>query len=383
MGITHHAHGVQNVQAIANLALLRGMVGRPGCGPAADPRPLERARHRLGRRHAQAQGRDLRPAAEPLRRRAADDARPRHDGLHRRRRSGRAESRLLPRRQSLRLEPRRHLRRRRRSASSIMLVYLSTTLNTGHAHGLARETIILPVLARDEEPQPTTQESMFNYVRLSDGGPRAARRPAERSRGDRVDRRTVSAERSDRARRVAIRSPIDWPSMRSTAQIRQAIAAHRARLREARRDRPHASRNSRSPAARSTSRGSPRPTAAPACTSTSCPLCRAPAPANSALMTIRSEGQFNTVVYEDYDVYRGIDRRDVILLHPDDLARFGLERRRPRHRPRPRRQRCTASAPPRSPTIKPGNAAMYYPEAQRARQPPRSTRRARRRRSSA
>ncbi len=52
-----------------------------------------------------------------------------------------------------------------------MLVYLSTTLNTGHAFGLARETIILPVLARDEEPQPTTQESMFNYVRLSDGGP--------------------------------------------------------------------------------------------------------------------------------------------------------------------------------------------------------------------
>ena len=51
------------------------------------------------------------------------------------------------------------------------MVYLSTTLNTGHAHGLAEETIILPVLARDEEPQSTTQESMFNYVRLSDGGP--------------------------------------------------------------------------------------------------------------------------------------------------------------------------------------------------------------------
>ena len=32
MGITHHAHGVKNVQAIGNLALLRGMVGRPGCG---------------------------------------------------------------------------------------------------------------------------------------------------------------------------------------------------------------------------------------------------------------------------------------------------------------------------------------------------------------
>jgi molybdopterin-dependent oxidoreductase alpha subunit len=32
MGITHHAHGVANVQAIANLALMRGMVGRPQAG---------------------------------------------------------------------------------------------------------------------------------------------------------------------------------------------------------------------------------------------------------------------------------------------------------------------------------------------------------------
>jgi molybdopterin-dependent oxidoreductase alpha subunit len=32
MGITHHVHGVKNVQSIAGLALLRGMVGRAGCG---------------------------------------------------------------------------------------------------------------------------------------------------------------------------------------------------------------------------------------------------------------------------------------------------------------------------------------------------------------
>src|SRR5262249_45208606 len=51
------------------------------------------------------------------------------------------------------------------------IAYLSTTLNTGHVRGRAKETLILPVLARDEEPQPTTQESMFNFVRLSDGGP--------------------------------------------------------------------------------------------------------------------------------------------------------------------------------------------------------------------
>ncbi|MDP2613989.1 histidine kinase, partial [Oceanobacter sp. 2_MG-2023] len=32
------------------------------------------------------------------------------------------------------------------------------------------QALILPVAARDEEAQSTTQESMFNYVRLSDGG---------------------------------------------------------------------------------------------------------------------------------------------------------------------------------------------------------------------
>ena len=78
-------------------------------------------------------------------------------------------------------------------------------------------------------------------------------------------------------------------------------------------------------------------------------------------MTLRSEGQFNTVVYEDEDVYRGIDRRDVILLHPDDLGRFGLKDG----------DRVTIHGPAGSmrgiratefPQIKPGNAAMYYPE---------------------
>ncbi|MFM8220076.1 MAG: molybdopterin-dependent oxidoreductase, partial [Planctomycetaceae bacterium] len=32
MGITHHRHGTDNVRMIANLALLRGMIGRPGAG---------------------------------------------------------------------------------------------------------------------------------------------------------------------------------------------------------------------------------------------------------------------------------------------------------------------------------------------------------------
>jgi anaerobic selenocysteine-containing dehydrogenase len=80
------------------------------------------------------------------------------------------------------------------------------------------------------------------------------------------------------------------------------------------------------------------------------------------LMTLRSEGQFNTVIYEVEDVYRGMDRRDIIMLHPDDLVRFGLQDG----------MRVTVHGPTGSmsgiratefSTIKPGNAAMYYPEA--------------------
>ena len=80
------------------------------------------------------------------------------------------------------------------------------------------------------------------------------------------------------------------------------------------------------------------------------------------LMTVRSEGQFNTVVYEEEDLYRNQDRRDVILMHPDDLKRFGLEH--------------DQSVTVRSDTgslsnilargfdaIRSGNALMYYPEA--------------------
>jgi anaerobic selenocysteine-containing dehydrogenase len=80
------------------------------------------------------------------------------------------------------------------------------------------------------------------------------------------------------------------------------------------------------------------------------------------LMTVRSEGQFNTVVYEDEDFYRGQERRDVILLHPSDMARIGLAENEPVS---VRSQagvlhNILARA---FPSIRSGNALMYYPEA--------------------
>jgi anaerobic selenocysteine-containing dehydrogenase len=37
-------------------------------------------------------------------------------------------------------------------------------------------------------------------------------------------------------------------------------------------------------------------------------------------MTIRSEGQFNTVVYDEEDLYRGNSTRDVVMLNAVDAA---------------------------------------------------------------
>jgi anaerobic selenocysteine-containing dehydrogenase len=79
------------------------------------------------------------------------------------------------------------------------------------------------------------------------------------------------------------------------------------------------------------------------------------------LMTVRSEGQFNTVVYEDYDLYRNQERRDVILMHPEDLRRMGLEHD----------QLVSVSSSTGSmhqilargyEEIRSGSALMYYPE---------------------
>src|SRR5262249_14778280 len=79
------------------------------------------------------------------------------------------------------------------------------------------------------------------------------------------------------------------------------------------------------------------------------------------LMTIRSEGQFNTVVYEEEDLYRNQERRDVILMNPADIERLGL-----RHDWRVSVRSSVGELKNilvRPFDIRAGNAAMYYPEA--------------------
>jgi molybdopterin-dependent oxidoreductase alpha subunit len=260
MGITHHVHGVENVQAIANLALMRGMVGRPWAGLL----PV--------RGHSNVQGIGSVGVTPQLRDAIFNNLQsqfglclPTTPGLDTLACiESCAEGRMKlgfclggnlfgsnpdARFASLALE------------RLETIVYLSTTLNTGHAHGRASQTIVLPVLARDEEPQPTTQESMFNYVRLSDGGPR-------RHHGPRSEVEVIATI----AQHVLPTGAIDWSSMRNTGTIRnarQSDRSFRAGNRSARSTRP--GKSSKSEDAPFTSPVFPPPPAELDCTFIHCP----------------------------------------------------------------------------------------------------------------
>ncbi len=213
MGVTHHLSGTQTVQAITNLALLRGMVGRRRAGvmpirghsnvqgmgsvgvtPALKQSLLERFEERLGVAAPRSPGYDTMACMEAAHRGEMDVAFCLGGNLYGSNPDARFAAEALQR--------------------IGLVVYLSTTLNTGHAWGTGAETIVLPVLPRDEEPQPTTQESMFSYVRLSEGGP--PRYSGPRSEVSILTRLAQSIAAGNGA--------IDWSELESHAAIRSLIS---------------------------------------------------------------------------------------------------------------------------------------------------------------
>jgi molybdopterin-dependent oxidoreductase alpha subunit len=349
MGITHHLHGVENVQMIANLALLRGMIGRPGAGlmpirghsnvqgmgsvgvaPQLKQAVLQRLEERLGLTPPRTAGMDTMACIEACGRGEMQAAVCLGGNLFGSNPDARFAAQALSR-----LD---------------LIAYLSTTLNTGHAWGTARETLVLPVLPRDEEAQATTQESMFSYVRLSDGGP--ARHAGPRSE--------VSVLAALGRRVLGDNGPVKWGDLESHQRIRALIAElipglePLADIDRTRQEFHIAGRRLDAPRF-ATDSGRARFQAI-----------RLPAPPPPGdrqlrLMTVRSEGQFNTVVYEEEDIYRGQERRDVILINPGDIGRLGLKVD----------QRVTVRSSTgavagrlvRPYDVRPGNAVMYYPEA--------------------
>lgn len=349
MGITHHTHGVQNVQAIANLALMRGMVGRPNAGllpirghsnvqgigsmgvtPKLKDAIFERLESNYGLQLPTTEGLDTMGCMEN-----ADAGQLKMGFCLGGNLFGSNPDATFADQSLSRLET---------------MVFMNTTLNTGHAFGLARETIILPVLARDEEPQPTTQESMFNYVRLSDGGPKRVDGPLSE----------VEVVATVAKRVLGDSTPIDWDEMADTGKIRQAISKiipgfeKMADIADTKKEFQIAGRTYHQPQFGTKSGRA-------VLHSHSLPELKGGGD-QLRLMTVRSEGQFNTVVYEEEDLYRGQDRRDIILINPTDLERLGL-RAEQKVTVRNETGHLDNIHVRPFPEIRAGNALMYYPEA--------------------
>ncbi len=348
MGITHHEHGVDNVLAITNLALMRGMVGRPHAGMM----PI--------RGHSNVQGVGSVGVAPALKEAFAARMEelhgitvPKSKGLNTHETILAMETGAIKAAFCLGgnlyssnpdLE---HTGRAMRNTETI--VYVSTKLNPGHFHGRGKTTYILPCLARDEEKQATTQESMFNFVRLSDGGEPYG---SEEMRSE-VDIVASLAERILPAGRV------DWNAFRDHDTLRKAIAGvvpgwkALETIGTTKQEFTIEGRIRHTP-------DFPLPGGKARAIVTPIPD-TLPPEGHLTLMSLRSEGQFNTVVYENEDIYRGIDRRDVAMMNEEDARSMGLA-----HDDRVRVETDTGALDNlrvRFLDVPRGSLVMYYPEA--------------------
>src|SRR6185295_8146978 len=149
---------------------------------------------------------------------------------------------------------------------------------------------------------------MFNFVRLSDGGIK---------RLDNVRPETVIL--CDLAEKLMPNSPIPFARFKEHHEVRQAIAVvvpgmeKLASIDVAKKEFHIANRVMHEP-------------------KFSTPDAKAhfvvtPIPdidrKKLTLATVRSEGQFNTIIYEEHDTYRYKAPRDAVFLNGDDMEAFG------------------------------------------------------------
>ncbi|MEM6627798.1 MAG: molybdopterin dinucleotide binding domain-containing protein, partial [Pseudomonadota bacterium] len=193
---------------------------------------------------------------------------------------------------------------------------LTTTLNASHVFGVeSGEMLVLPVAARDEEWEPTTQESMFNYVRLSDGGITRL-----------ADVRPESAILADIGARLLPNGPIDFDAFKRHRSVRQAIAAivpgmeALADIDVAKREFHVRNRLMHTPEFLTSNSKARFKTHA-----SQTPVGSGDEVWPFTLMTVRSEGQFNSIIYEHKDTYRGTDTRWSVLMNKQDMDAAGLK----------------------------------------------------------
>lgn len=346
MGLTHHEHGIDNILAFSNIALARGWLGRPGAGLL----PI--------RGHSNVQGVGSVGVAPAVKRAFAlkmeevfniqvpetlgQDTYASMVAAH----NGEIDAALLLGGNLFGSNPDSDWSRQ--ALQRIPLTaFISTKLNEGHLHGRGQTSVILPCLARDEEPEPTSQESMFNYVRLSEGG-----KPAVD--GDMKSEVEILA---NIAERILPEGKFNWADLHSHTKLREAMSQivpgyEKAAGLNQGQEFQVLGRTFHEPVF-NTEDGkahfyvTPLPDFSPA-------------DSEFRLMTLRSEGQFNTVIYEEEDLYRGNTRRDVVMMSATDAERLNL---REGQRVSVQTEAGAMGASVSIVDIAPGSLAMYYPEA--------------------
>lgn len=346
MGITHQEHGVENVRWISNLALMRGMVGKPGAGLL----PI--------RGHSNVQGvgsvgvaPKLKPGMAAALLKHLNVKTPESAGMDtfscmQAAHAGEIDFALLLGGNLYAANP--DLKWAAKALGNIRFTaFLSTTMNLGHIHGHGKDMLILPVRARDEERQSTAQESMFNYVRLSRGGERA---PAE-------ELPTESEIFVHVAQQLFGDEPVPWPELASHRTIREFIARTVPNLQpiaELHRGKEFTipGRIKHTPDF-NTENGKANLLVVD-------PPDTRPPDGQFNLMTFRSEGQFNTIIYEDEDLYRGVEHRRVVFMNEEEIRERGFsEGEQVWVESAIGRMQVELVAGP----VRAGNIAMYYPEA--------------------
>jgi molybdopterin-dependent oxidoreductase alpha subunit len=325
MGVTQHDNGVDNIYSIANTALMTGNAGKEGAGTM----PI--------RGHSNVQGfgsmgvtirlkKEIQEALEKLLQRSLSrvqgyDTRALVEAAD----AGNIDTLLCLGGNLYAANP--DLTQAKRALSNIeTIVYVATKPNLGHFHGLAKKnTIIIPVLTRFENPHKTTAESGNNFVRLNDEGETHLK-----------DADLISEVEflTEIAHRVHGETPVNWRKLQDTKYVRQLIAQtipgyeKIGSIDDTQEEFTISNRVFNTPKF-------PTPTGKASMFVTPLPKHHIPTKQEFGLPestpgvvlllgTGRSYSQHNTVVYKPHDKYRKMPHRNCILMNQADAERAGF-----------------------------------------------------------
>jgi molybdopterin-dependent oxidoreductase alpha subunit len=328
MGITQHSNGVDNVQAIANTALLTGNAGKLGAGTM----PI--------RGHSNVQGfgsmgvtirlkTEIKQALEQLLGHSLDtsggyDTR----ALITAAESGQVDTLFCLGGNLFAANP--DLRQAQAALGKIKTIfYVATKPNLGHFQGLASgNTLLLPVFNRFENPTPTTTESGNNFVRLNEPG----KSHIGAGEGELISEVELITEI---AARCLGDTPVNWRKLQDTDYIRELIAQTipgYEKIEEITKTQEEFTISGRifTEPKFPTASGKARMVVTPL-PSLSLPSwqdfvdLKPPKGIALILGTGRGYGQHNTVVYNLADKYRGMPHRYCILMNREDIKQAGFQ----------------------------------------------------------